>query len=166
MSVFETTSARRKAVVLVGGQMLLLALSALLRPRSDWPRPRSLRLVSWLAVGSGSAFAAVGALALKSGLSASPLPNQRAQLRDAGPFALVRHPIYTGLLLAVAARAAASGDRRQLLILGLLSTLLRYKAGFEEQALAAHFERYGDYAARTPRFVPRLGNLSRAPGRR
>jgi protein-S-isoprenylcysteine O-methyltransferase Ste14 len=44
--------------------------------------------------------------------------------------------------------------------------LLHYKAGFEERALDARFDGYADYAARTPRLVPRVPTLSSVRGRR
>ena len=47
--------------------------------------------VGW-AVAVGAASVELGA-----GLTASPLPNQRSQLRESGVYGHVRHPIYTAL---------------------------------------------------------------------
>jgi protein-S-isoprenylcysteine O-methyltransferase Ste14 len=69
----------------------------------------------------------------------------------------VRHPIYAGLLLAGGARAVGSGNRLSVVACAALGGLLRAKAGFEERHLTARFPDYPAYAARTPRFMPRLG---------
>jgi protein-S-isoprenylcysteine O-methyltransferase Ste14 len=75
---------------------------------------------------------------------------------DTGPYGIVRHPIYTGLLLAVFATAAAKGT-----ILGVLGALLIalglwMKARLEEEWLreALHPGAYDDYRGRVPMLVP------------
>lgn len=135
--------------------MSLLATHALLGNRQDWPTPQAFRRASAALQVVAAALGVSAARSLGRGLTASPLPRERAVLRDSGPYALVRHPIYTALLLGVGARTAASGDRRQVAVFGMLFVLLRYKSGFEEQALASLFAEYAAYAARTPRLVPR-----------
>ena len=66
----------------------------------------------------------------------------------------MRHPIYSGLLLAMGSITLASGSLARLLALGLLVVLLAGKARWEEARLAERFEGYAAYAARTPRFAP------------
>ena len=75
---------------------------------------------------------------------------------DTGPYAIVRHPIYTGLLLAVYATAAAKGT-----ILGLLGALLVtvglwMKARLEERWLGEQLEpgAYHDYRRKVPMLIP------------
>ena len=70
--------------------------------------------------------------------------------------AYARHPIYSGLLLTMASITMASGSVSRLLTLGVLVLLLTVKARWEETRLMRRIEGYADYAARTPRFVPRL----------
>lgn len=68
----------------------------------------------------------------------------------------VRHPIYSGLLLASAGRTLASGDRRQLALSAALVAVLCDKSGDEERALQARFQPgYGHCQQITPRFLPR-----------
>jgi len=105
---------------------------------------------------AGLGLAGWAALWLRRGLSPLPYPNEHAQLRADGPFALIRHPIYTGLLVACGAGAAASGNRRQVVVFVLLSALFRVKSSVEERALRDRFTGYDDYAAATRRFLPRL----------
>ena len=80
------------------------------------------------------------------------------QLVEGGPFAYVRHPIYTALFLLMLAMAVAFGHIGHLWIsvpLYALGTWLRI--GEEERLLRAMFgDAYDTYAARVRRFVPRL----------
>ncbi|TPG12403.1 methyltransferase family protein [Sphingomonas oligophenolica] len=78
------------------------------------------------------------------------------QLVDTGPFAYLRHPIYTALFLLMIAFAIAYGHTPRLLLaipLYALGTWLRISE--EERLLRTMFgERYDAYAARVKRFVP------------
>ncbi|WP_425230271.1 methyltransferase family protein [Sphingomonas sp.] len=78
------------------------------------------------------------------------------QLVTDGPFAWIRHPIYTAMLLFTLALAVAFGHPRQLLI-GLpifaLGTMVRVRA--EEALLRGMFgAAYDAWAVRVKRFVP------------
>jgi protein-S-isoprenylcysteine O-methyltransferase Ste14 len=80
------------------------------------------------------------------------------QLVTSGPFAMIRHPIYTGLFAWLLAMAIAFGHYRGL-ILGVplywIGTWMRVVR--EERLLRAQFgAAYDDYAARVKRFVPGL----------
>jgi protein-S-isoprenylcysteine O-methyltransferase Ste14 len=147
---------RWKAGLLVSAQILLLAANLLPRRRHEWPTPPWLRTTASAAGAVGAITSATAALALSPGLTASPLPNERTVLHDQGPYGVVRHPIYSGLLLTVGARTLSSGDRRQLGVFALLAALLHYKATFEERILTQKYPEYAEYAARTPRLVPQV----------
>ncbi len=75
---------------------------------------------------------------------------------DTGPYRLVRHPIYTGLILSALATAAEKGT--VLGLAGFASIVLGFwiKAKFEEGFLRQELgrEAYDSYAARTPMLVP------------
>lgn len=73
-----------------------------------------------------------------------------------GPYRWLRHPSYTGLLLAFAGAGLAMGDALALLAL-LLPTVLavRYRIRIEEQTLMTHFQHeYAAYCADTKRLLP------------
>ncbi|MFI4997345.1 MAG: methyltransferase family protein [Hyphomicrobiales bacterium] len=88
-----------------------------------------------------------GAVALKTGHT----------LIRSGPYALVRHPIYSGLLLAILGSAVSIGEWRALIgfALALFALMNRVKAedALMEQAFGAQ---YRDYRRVTPALLPFL----------
>ena len=77
---------------------------------------------------------------------------------DTGPYAFVRHPIYTGLIAALLATAAAEATVTALLGAALIVFGLWLKARSEECFLTAELgpEAYGSYCRRVPMLVPFL----------
>ncbi|WP_313539989.1 isoprenylcysteine carboxylmethyltransferase family protein [Sphingomonas sp.] len=75
-----------------------------------------------------------------------------------GPFATIRHPIYTGLFAMLLAMAIAFGHWRGLILgLPLFAWGTWIRVVEEETLLQARFGRqYAAYAAQVKRFVPRL----------
>jgi protein-S-isoprenylcysteine O-methyltransferase Ste14 len=74
---------------------------------------------------------------------------------DTGPYRLVRHPIYTGLLLAVLATMAAKGTVWGIAGTALLIIGIVVKARLEESFLRGELgSAYDDYARRVPMLVP------------
>lgn len=146
---------RRTAWSLVGAQFLLLAV-ILIQPGGEvWSLPGGLRWGLRAVAVAGLAPMAIAAVTLGRGLTAAPLPNAHAQLRTGGLYRLVRHPIYSGLLLSSVAWAIASGSLVALVAAALLVGLINVKARWEERRLAERFPAYPAYAAVTPRFLPR-----------
>ena len=146
----------RTARLLVAGQFVLIGILVLLPGRHDWPVPTALTVACSAATVVGLAVMVIGATRLGRGLTATPLPNAHAKLRTGGLYRYARHPIYSGWLLTMASITVASGSGLRLLTLGVLVLLLTAKARWEETRLIQRFEGYAGYAARTPRFVPRL----------
>jgi protein-S-isoprenylcysteine O-methyltransferase Ste14 len=74
-----------------------------------------------------------------------------------GPYALTRHPIYSGLLLALAGTALVRSTPAALLGLILLVLGFVLKLRQEERLLSDHFgSAYQDYRDRVPALLPRL----------
>ncbi len=77
------------------------------------------------------------------------------QLITSGPYAFVRHPIYTGLLLAFIGSAVALGQWRGLLAVVLVFGVLWYKLRLEETWLRLQFgDSYDSYCRRVRALVP------------
>ena len=77
------------------------------------------------------------------------------ELIISGPYSLVRHPIYTGLLVGLLGSALALGEWRGLAAVGLVFMALFRKLRLEEQWLRVHFgESYENYSRRVRALVP------------
>lgn len=103
----------------------------------------------------GGALVAVSAArALGSGLTPFPRPAAAAGLVEAGPFAVVRHPIYSGGILVFAGISLALSPWA-LAGTAALAVLWALKSRVEERFLVARYPAYADYCARTRyRLVP------------
>jgi protein-S-isoprenylcysteine O-methyltransferase Ste14 len=76
---------------------------------------------------------------------------------DAGPYAVVRHPGYTGMIAMVPCSGLALGSWIAFGVGLLYSALILRRAWFEDGYLRSHLEGYTEYATRVPwRLVPRV----------
>jgi protein-S-isoprenylcysteine O-methyltransferase Ste14 len=77
---------------------------------------------------------------------------------DTGPYGLVRHPIYTGLIAGMLATGIAVGTATAILGAVLISLGMWQKARMEEGFLTAELgaEAYGSYRRRVPMLIPFL----------
>lgn len=122
---------------------------------------RFLPDLAWIAF-AGAVFVVVGAAVaiwaralLGRNWSTVPEVKDNHELIESGPYAWVRHPIYTGLLLMFLGSAIAIGQYRGLLGLAILAVSLWFKLRHEERWLAEHFgPAYRDYIARTWALIP------------
>ena len=74
---------------------------------------------------------------------------------SSGPYAWVRHPMYSGVMLFFFGAPLLVGSWWGVLIAPLFAVLFAARAGIEERALAAGLPDYADYAARVRyRLVP------------
>ncbi len=79
---------------------------------------------------------------------------ERHRVVDSGPFALVRHPIYTGMIAAVWAVAVLQARPLALLGAALFALGFVLKARVEERFLESEFPEYADYRKRVRMIVP------------
>ena len=80
---------------------------------------------------------------------------QDHELITTGPYAFVRHPIYTGLLLAFLGSAIARGQWRGLLAVALIFVGLWRKLTLEEKWMREHFgDSYAAYSRRVRALIP------------
>lgn len=79
------------------------------------------------------------------------------RLIRSGPYSRIRHPIYTGVLVALAGTTLAVGNYRALLAFVLVLVSLIYKARLEEALLTREFgPAFDDHRRHTGFFLPRL----------
>ncbi len=77
------------------------------------------------------------------------------ELRVRGPYAVVRHPIYSGVLLALTGTAIALGEIRAFMGLGLAVLAFCLKSADEERLMREEFSgEYVRYSQRVRRLIP------------
>ncbi len=83
---------------------------------------------------------------------------EKHRLIETGPYAFVRHPIYTGLIIALLATAAIEATQVALLGALLIALGLWVKARAEERFLSTELapETYESYRRRVPTLIPFL----------
>jgi protein-S-isoprenylcysteine O-methyltransferase Ste14 len=89
--------------------------------------------------------------------SARVVIKEQHELIRSGPYRFVRHPIYTGLLIAIAGTALVIGEWRAVLALVFAVIGFSAKAKREEAILVGEFgEDYARYRGETGMLLPRL----------
>jgi protein-S-isoprenylcysteine O-methyltransferase Ste14 len=144
---------------LVAIQFVLLALLILLPGGSLYPVGSTLTVVSWVLVGGGILLAMIAGARLGGSLTPSPIPRASGELATSGVYRVVRHPIYSALLLVGLGLAIRGASLWHALVLAGLLVLLQLKARAEEAMLLKKFQGYASYAARVGRFVPGVGMI-------
>jgi protein-S-isoprenylcysteine O-methyltransferase Ste14 len=140
--------------LLITAQML--SVGALAWPgRARWAVPGPLRLLAAGAVGGGALLSVVASLPHGTRLTPRVAPPQGAELHTGGPYAVSRHPIYTGLLVGGLGVAVLRRRPEPLLAWVVLAAVLDRKTRREETHLVERFgASYRTYRARTPRLLP------------
>ncbi len=132
--------------------LVLIGLAVVLFGASPQPVPTILAVALFVA---GQAMALAAAFQMRQYLSAHPAPAPGAKLLRDGIYGLVRHPMYGGVLLMVAAVALFDLN----LVAGGLTLVLAGvfygKSRYEEGLLAEAFLGYADYVQQVSRrFIP------------
>ncbi len=79
------------------------------------------------------------------------------QLRTSGPYALTRHPIYTGMLGMVLGTVLVAGGGPWIVVFPVTLIVIEFKIGIEERYMTAEFPKeYPRYRTRVPRLIPGL----------
>ena len=106
-------------------------------------------------VAAGLAWTVYARAVLGRNWSAEVTFKQDHELIESGPYALVRHPIYTGLVVMALGTAINYGRVIGFVLFIGLCGALWWKARQEERIMASHFPgAYADYKARVHAIVP------------
>jgi protein-S-isoprenylcysteine O-methyltransferase Ste14 len=109
--------------------------------------------VTLVAIGLG--FSVWARARLGGNWSAEVTVKEHHELVRGGPYALVRHPIYTGVLLALVGSALAVDKWRGLVGLLLITAGFLRKIVIEERFMLGEFgEAYAHYRANVPALIP------------
>ena len=142
--------------VTVAGFAILSNGYQFLPPMGYWPPPAAVAWAMVALVGLGFVFAWWARIHLGMLWSASVTIKADHKVIDTGPYALVRHPIYTGMILSAAATAAAIGSGTAILGAAVMALGLWIKARLEERFLREQLgaAAYDSYRARVPMLIP------------
>ena len=125
--------------------------------RRFMPEGEAIKAVSVVLVAGGVAISIWARRHIGQYWSARVALKEDHQLIQSGPYARVRHPIYSGILLAMIGTGLFVGEWRALLGVLLLFTAHWQKARREEKLLGIQFgSAYEEYCGRTGSLIPRL----------
>ena len=160
----ERVTSRRQmyyAIPVVLGFTLLLSS----RLEIEWlnlrfvPRSAPVQVAGLAITVAGMAFAVWARIHLGRNWSSAPMIKEQHELIRSGPYRLVRHPIYTGLLLAAAGSFLVNGKVRGMVGVVLICLGFLIKCRIEEQFMLRTFgSQYDDYRRTTGAIFPRVLN--------
>jgi protein-S-isoprenylcysteine O-methyltransferase Ste14 len=106
---------------------------------------------------SGAVIACWSRYLLGANWSLSVQEKESHELIQQGMYKIVRHPIYTGLLLLFTGNAIIVGDYRGIIAVGIVFISFWWKLKKEEKVLSAIFkQQYTDYQKKTKALIPFL----------
>ena len=135
-------------------QTLLLMLALWIPFETSAKAPFDLR---WLGAGLaalGLGLAAIAMLGLRQTLTPFPKPRDRGVLQTRGPYSLVRHPIYSGMILSSFGWSLHQASSEGLLMSLVLGVFFDRKATYEERWLVEKYPDYAEYRKRVRKLVP------------
>lgn len=111
----------------------------------------------WISIAAGAALTALG-LAIRAVASGHLRKNE--ELTTSGPYACTRNPLYLGsMVMAAGFIVAARSGWIMAMALALFFAIYLPVVRAEEAFLRLKFPEYASYAARVPRFFPRLSGF-------
>lgn len=136
--------------------LVLVGVAGLLGPA--WQGiPRAVTVVAGAGlIAAGLAFAVLGIRELREAMTPMPYPREEAALVQSGVYGLVRHPVYSGLVVGAFGWGLVSASPAALAAAVILLAFFELKSRREEAWLAERFPDYAAYRSRTPRLVPRV----------
>jgi protein-S-isoprenylcysteine O-methyltransferase Ste14 len=129
-------------------------LAGLLGPAWDGPGRAVSSVAGIVAIGAGVLMAAAAGWTLGRALTPVPMPAADAVLRQTGPYALARHPIYGGIVLAAFGWGLLTASLGALIVAAAILVFFDLKSRREEAWLVERFPDYPAYRARTRRLLP------------
>ncbi len=106
----------------------------------------------------GTIMLIIAILQLNKNLSPFPTPRVDGELIKTGLYKLIRHPIYSGILITMIGYSLKSESSWKLLVTLLLYALFHFKMRFEEKKLKEKFIEYEIYMKTTGRLLPKIGS--------
>jgi protein-S-isoprenylcysteine O-methyltransferase Ste14 len=145
-----------KDIAYVGIQFLLLLAYLYDAPFLHFTLPSIVKDVFLGVSLIGIAIGLLSMMQLNIYLSPFPSPKKGSKLVQNGLYKYVRHPIYSGILIALFGYGVYTTSSYRLIISLSLLVLFYYKSKYEEMRLQRNFSDYKSYQRTTGRFFPKL----------
>jgi protein-S-isoprenylcysteine O-methyltransferase Ste14 len=143
--------------VLTLAAIVMIAASYWPVPRAVlWSLPAAWSWVMFALVVAGLGFTWLARLHLGPLWSSTSAPTEDHRIVDTGPYGIVRHPVYAGLLLAALATAVERGRIEAVAGALVLVAAVSLRAKLEERFLRRDLgdEAYASYRRRVPMLLP------------
>lgn len=135
--------------LLVAGQLIIATMIVLML------KPPGNMLVASIVQLSAVALGLSAILTMRvSRVRVTPALAQDAELVRHGPYRLIRHPMYTALVLFASSYIISDGSWLSVQLWMTLLLVLLTKVYYEEKELRAAFPQYENYASTTSRLIP------------
>jgi len=135
-------------------QLVLLVIIALAPRFEGVAFPDGLRLAGWALLAGGGVFGLAALLQLGTNITPFPRPIAGGKLVTSGVYALVRHPIYAGLIVAAFGWALVRMNPLGVFLALLLLGFFDLKSRREEAWLMEVYRDYVDYRRRVKKLIP------------
>jgi protein-S-isoprenylcysteine O-methyltransferase Ste14 len=143
---------RRADALWLAGQGVLFVLAFIVVPRTDGWFGRvdlpAARPLGWAVFVAGGVIAICAMLQLGRQLVPQPSPVRDGRLIDTGLYGVVRHPIYSGVLLLIAGSVLRVPSLAGLLVVVASAVFFDRKSAYEEALLARAYAEYDTYRRR------------------
>lgn len=143
---------KRLGAIIILGVILEIAIPGLLKP--PFPQNVFVAGVAIILAVAGIGLAIWARWHLGANWSSQPAIKEGHDLITSGPYSFIRHPIYTGLLLAFVGTALVNGTVWSVvLIIFAVSLVLRVRT--EERLMTQQFPaQYAEYKKKTKALIP------------
>lgn len=135
-------------------QLVLFALILLAARMGLWAFPIWLRGLGGVLLLIGGIFGTLGLFALGRNLSPFPKPITDGTLVTTGVYGIVRHPIYTGLIVGTLGWGLLVSSWLGVILAIVLFIFFDFKSRREEIWLAESYAAYAAYRERVKKLIP------------
>lgn len=125
-------------------------------PSYVWPPllASAATLIGLVGIAYGVAMITMGLLNLGMNLTAVPRPKEGASMVEKGAYKVVRHPIYSGIIVGALGLGLYRNGGLTILLALVLFAFFEWKTGPEERWLAEKYPSYPAYKLRVKKFIP------------
>ena len=137
---------------------IIFATPFLTSQYSGWSEPWATigYLLGLLLMTIGGLLALAGLVSLGRNLAVVPHPKEDANMVEHGAYKIVRHPIYSGIILGAFGWALLLNSALTLVLAAVLLLFFDIKSRREERWLDAKFDGYAAYRRRVRKLLPYL----------